>query len=320
MKFRLGYVAMTLNLEDASPSGTLTYKTYQSLPGEEAKLRRLRRVTEKNLQNTRRILLYNNAVKIPVYRLSSKLVPLATHPGLQGWDYTGDFTGLLSEIGLLVRENSFRISAHPDHFTIINSPLNNVFEDSLRDLDYHVRLFEAMGLGDYKYKLVLHVGGVYGNKKDSIERFCENFERLPDRIRKRVIIENDDRSYDTFDVLDICRRLNVPMVLDVHHHRCLCGEKELGPVLNDIYDTWKGEAFPPKVHFSSPRSVKDYRSHADFIDYAEFMEFISITGKTDRDIDIMLEAKSKDMALLKLSGELSATDGIKQLNNGEYII
>lgn len=320
MKFRLGYVAMTLNLEDSSPSGALTYKTFQSLPNDEARLHRLRKVTEKNLRNTRRILLYNQAVDIPVYRLSSKLVPLATHPELEGWDYAGDFAGILSEIGRFVKENDFRISAHPDHFTIINSPLDRVFDDSVRDLDYHVRLFEAMGLEDYKYKLVLHVGGVYGDKKASMERFCENFERLPERIRKRLIIENDDRSYDTFDVLDICRRLNTPMVLDVHHHRCLCGERELGPVLSDIYDTWKGEAFPPKVHFSSPRSVKDYRSHADFIDYAEFMEFISITEKTGRDIDIMLEAKSKDMALLKLSGMLSENEDVRRLNNGEYII
>jgi len=320
MKLRLGYVAMTLNLADSSPSGAVTYKTYLSLSDEEARLRRLRKVTNKNLDNTRRILLYNKAMGIPVYRFSSKLVPLATHPDLQGWDYTGDFNELLGEIGRVVKENMFRVSAHPDHFTVINSPLSKVFENSLRDLDYHVRLFEAMGLEDHRYKLVLHVGGVYGNKKDSTERFCENFVKLPDRIRKRLIIENDDRSYNTFEVLEICKRLGVPMVLDVHHHRCLCGEEELGPVLEDIYDTWKGEAFPPKVHFSSPRSARDYRSHADFIDYAEFMDFISITAKCVRDIDVILEAKSKDMALLKLSGELSSTDGIKYLNHGEYIL
>lgn len=320
MKLRLGYVAMTLNLADSSPSGAVTYKTYQSLQSEGGRQHRLRKVTGKNLDNTRRILLYNKAMEIPVYRFSSKLVPLATHPDLTDWDYTGDFTGLFNEIGRIVKENGFRVSAHPDHFTIINSPLDKVYEDSLRDLDYHVRLFEAMGLGDCRYKLVLHVGGVYGNKKDSAERFCENFVRLPDRIRKRLIIENDDRSYNTFDVLDICKRLKAPMVLDVHHHRCLCPEEELGPVLGDIYDTWKDEAFPPKVHFSSPKSARDYRSHADYIDYSEFMDFISITAKSGRDVDVMLEAKSKDMALLKLSGELSATDGIKCLNHGEYIL
>lgn len=311
---------MTLNLEDSSPSGTVTYKTYKELPTEEARLRRLRKVTEKNLQNTRRILLYNKALELPVYRFTSKLVPLATHPELADWDYTGDFRDLLGEIGTIVKENNFRVSAHPDHFTVINSPIDKVFEDSLRDLDYHVRLFEAMGLEDYSYKLVLHVGGVYGNKKDSAERFCENFMNLPDRIRKRLIIENDDRSYNTYEVLEICQRLKAPMVLDVHHHRCLCGEKELGPVLNEIFDTWEGGSFPPKVHFSSPKSVKDYRSHADFIDYTEFMNFISIAAKVNRDMDIMLEAKSKDMALLKLSDELLATDGIERLSRGEYLL
>ena len=301
MKLRLGYVAMTLNLADSSPSGAVTYKTYQALQGEGARRHRLHKVTEKNLDNTRRILLYNKAMEIPVYRFSSKLVPLATHPDLMDWDYTGDFSELLREIGRVVKENAFRVSAHPDHFTIINSPLGKVFEDSLRDLDYHVRLFEAMGLEDYRYKLVLHVGGVYGNKKDSAERFCENFVKLPDRIRKRLIIENDDRSYNTFEVLDICKKLRAPMALDVHH-------------------TWLGEAFPPKVHFSSPKSARDYRSHADYIDYAEFIDFISIAARTGRDVDVMLEAKSKDTALLKLSGELSSTDGIKCLNHGEYIL
>ncbi len=286
MKFRLGYVAMTLNLEDCSPSGTVTYTAFEKISSEEARLYRLRKATNKNLLNTLRILRYNKALDISVYRLTSKLIPLATHPSLLSWNYIDDFTDSLREIGEFIKQNDFRISAHPDHFTLINSPLPKVLEDSLRDLDYHVKLYEAMGLEDSKYKLVMHVGGVYGNKQDSIERFCDSFIKLPDRIRSRLIIENDDRCYNTYDVLELCQKLDIPMVLDVHHHYCLCGEGDLKNVLPDIFDTWKGEYFPPKIHFSSPKNSKDFRSHADLIEYNEFMAFLNIAAKVNRNFDL----------------------------------
>jgi len=321
MKFRLGYVAMTMNLEDCSPSGTVTYTVLQKLSDGEARLYRLRKVANKNLLNTLRILRYNKALDINAYRLTSKLIPLATHPDLQDWQYSDDFADILREIGEFIKQNDFRISSHPDHFTLINSPLQKVLVDSLRDLDYHVRLYEAMGLEGCKYKLVMHVGGAYGKKQDSLYRFCESFTSLPDRIRNRIIIENDDRSYNTYDVLELCQKLHTPMVLDVHHHNCLCGESgELERVLPEIFETWRGEYFPPKIHFSSPRSSKDFRSHADFINYNEFMSFIKIAARVNVDFDIMLEAKEKDAALLKLSDELAATPGIKRVNTGEFMM
>ncbi len=319
MKFRLGYVAMTLNLEDCSPSGTVTYTTYKMLSSEESRLYKLRKAADKNLQNTLRILRYNKALNISVYRLTSKLIPLATHPDMQWWRYIDDFSDSLQKIGEFIKENELRVSAHPDHYTLINSPVDKVLQDSIRDLDYHVQLFEAMGL-DNKYKLVLHVGGVYGNKQDSIKRFYHNFISLPDRIRKRLIIENDDKSYNTYEVLELCQKLRVPMVLDVHHHNCICREYDLGTVLPEIFSTWDQEYYPPKVHFSSPRSSKDFRSHADLIDYNEFISFLETAARVNMDFDIMLEAKYKDTALLKLSDELASTAGIVQLNNGEFVI
>lgn len=320
MKFRLGYVAMTMSLEDCSPSGAVTYKNFEKISGEQARLHRLRKVASKNFLNTLRILRYNKALEIPVYRLTSKLIPLATHPEIHNWNYINDFAENLNEIGSFIKQNDFRISAHPDHFTVINSQQPRVFTDAFRDLDYHVKLYEAMGLEDYKYKLVLHVGGVYGNKQDSIKRFCDNFIRLPERIRERLILENDDKSYNTFEVLELCQHLKIPMVLDVHHHNCLCSQNDLMNVLPEIFDTWKNEYFPPKIHFSSPKNEKDFRSHADMIDYDEFMEFLEIAAFLNRDFDVMLEAKSKDLALLRLSDELAATRGIRRISKGEFIM
>ncbi|MDF2524778.1 MAG: damage endonuclease UvsE [Clostridiales bacterium] len=321
MIVRLGYVAMTQNLVDASPSGTITVTNFSKLADEESRLYRLRKIIGQNLKNTYRILLYNKASNISIYRFTSKLVPLATHPLTQGWDYTGEFKDEFKQIGDFVKENNFRVSAHPDHYTLINSTTDKVLEDSIRDLDYHVKIYEAMGLQDYKYRLVIHIGGLYKDKQSSIERFKENFVKLSDRIKNRIMLENDDKSYTAADVLGICRELKVPMVLDVHHHQCVNNGEKLEDLLGDIFDTWKGDDFPPKIHFSSPKSEKDFRSHADNIDIVSFLEFLKVAKKHGRNFDVMLEAKNKDTALLKLSEELEEQEeltGVERVNEGEF--
>ncbi|MCX7746094.1 MAG: UV DNA damage repair endonuclease UvsE [Clostridia bacterium] len=318
MIFRLGYVAMTLGLKDCSPSGTVTFTNYNKIQTEEGKLHRLKKLSKANLENTLRILYYNKAMNIHVYRLTSKLIPLASHPEAVKWDYVNELHDEFKAVGDYIMENNFRVSAHPDHYTLINSPSEKVLEDSIRDLDYHVNIFEAMGLLDYKYKLVLHVGGLYKDKKSSVERFKENFVKLPDRIRKRIILENDDKSYTARDVLGICMDLNIPMVLDVHHHACVNQGEHLDKLLPDIFNTWNGETFNPKIHFSSPKSEKDFRNHADDINLTDFVQFLKTAKKVKRDFDIMLEAKAKDQALLKLSASLTGIEGLTRLNESYF--
>ncbi|SHJ16075.1 UV DNA damage repair endonuclease UvsE [Lutispora thermophila] len=320
MIFRLGYVAMTLNLADCSPSTTVTVANFSKLSDDDTRLYKLRKITQKNLHNTLRILRYNEAYNIKVFRFTSKLVPLATHPLTEGWDYAKDFEKEFKEIGDFVKSRDFRVSAHPGHYTLINSKSKEVVKSSIKDLEYHVRVFEAMGLEDYKYKLVIHIGGLYKDKEESIERFKENFVMLPDGIRKRLILENDDKSYTAYDVLNICKELKVPMVLDVHHHRCVNNGEDLEDLLPEIFDTWNGEAFNPKVHFSSSKNPKNFRSHADDIDVDEFRSFLDIAKKIGRDFDVMLEAKNKDVALLNLSNKLEKIEGIKKINEGEFEI
>lgn len=320
MIFRLGYVAMSLNLKDCSPSRTVSVSAFKRLPDDESRMYRLRKITRKNLESTLRILRYNKAYNIKVYRLTSKLVPLATHPEVINWNYVEDFRDEFTEIGDFVKENDFRISAHPDHFTLINSPAKKVLQDSIRDLDYHVNIYEAMGLTDYKYKLVMHVGGQYKDKKVAIERFKENFVKLPDRIRKRITVENDDKSFTAAEVLGICNELKIPMVIDIHHHNCVNNGEKLEELLPSVFDTWNGEYFKPKIHFSSPKNCKDFRSHADFIDLKEFTDFLETVKKVGRDFDVMLEVKNKDSALLKLSDELKEVDGLERVNEGEFKI
>ncbi len=320
MLISLGYVGLVLNLEDCTPSGTVTARTFNSLPDRETAFNKLRRVGRKNLCNTLRILKYNKALGIKVYRLTSKLIPLATYPEADSWDYTDDLAGEFKEAGDFIRENNMRISAHPDHFTLLNSKSKRVLDNSIRDLDYHVRVYEAMGLYDYRYKLVMHVGGRYSDKKESVKRFVKNFSALPERIRRRIVLENDDRSYSASEVLSLCRELSIPMVLDVHHHSCVNNGERLEDLLGPAFDTWDEECRQPKVHFSSPRDCSNRRYHADYIEFDEFVSFLEIASYTDRDFDIMLEVKKKDSALLKLSEQLRKTKGIDVISDGEFIM
>ena len=304
LKIRLGYVAMSMNLENCSPSKTATVSVLDKLDNINNKINRLKYIAKENLENTLRILKYNKAKNIFVYRMSSKIFPLATYPGLEYTNYIDELKPQLDELGKFIKENKMRVSSHPDHFVLLNSISKKVYEDSVKDLMYHLGMFEAMGL-DKNYKFVLHVGGMYKNKEDSLLRFYEGFEKLDSRLKERIILENDDKSFNAVDVLNICNNIKIPMVLDVHHHNCNKSDIGLEELLNKAFETWNKESLNPKIHFSSPKDSKNFRNHADYIDEKSFNEFLMVAKKVDRDFDIMLEAKQKDNALLKLREEIN---------------
>lgn len=303
MNLRLGYVAINLNLQESSPSKTITLTNLNKIDNYQAKVNNLKRISKLNLENTLRILKYNKAKEIHVYRLTSKLIPLATHPDFEGWDYIEELRELYSQMGEFIKQNDMRVSAHPDHFTLLNSLDPNIYDTSVKDLEYHDKLFEAMGL-DSKYKLCIHLGGLYKNKEASIQRFTEGFLRLPKHISSRIMLENDDKSYTAKDILEVCKTLKIPMVLDVHHFDVNHGDEKLEDILGDIFKTWDNEYFPPKIHISSPKNEKDFRSHADNINPERFVQFLNLSKAIDRDFDVMIEAKDKDNALFKLVSDL----------------
>lgn len=317
MLVRFGYVAIAFGIKDGSPNKTVTIKKLSKLEQAEAKLDLLRKVLRQNLETTRRILLYNRAHQIRLYRLSSKLVPLATHPATTGWDYISEFSQEFAELGKLAREINCRLTAHPDHFTILNSPQPEILATSLRTLDYHDALFRALGYLP-EPQFVLHAGGVYKNKKQSLDRFCRQFSALPTRIKQRIMIENDDKAYSANDVLALCKKVGAPMLLDVHHHYCLNHAEKLSKLWPDIVSTWGG--FLPKIHISSPKSEKDPRSHADIINVQNLLPFLKAASKLDRDFDVMVEAKGKDRALFALMDELERIPGIKRVEEAAIII
>lgn len=313
MIVRFGYVAMSMVLKDCSPSRTVTATNLEKIKEPKARISRVHRLARENLHNTQRLLYHNSARNISVYRFTSKLIPLATHPLLSGWNWVEDLKKELKSLGDYVKEQSFRVSAHPDHFTLLNSPRQEVLKNSLEDLEHHHKIFEGMGLGSWA-KLVIHVGGLYGNREESIKRFIENFNALPTCIKERMTLENDDRIYTAEDVLDICNKTGAPMVLDAHHDWCNRGIRDVSSLLEDIFGTWKGQPLVPKVHISSPKSDKGFRSHADYIDPEFLLWFLEKAKKVGQDFDVMIEAKEKDRALFRLMEDIERIGWLKVLN------
>lgn len=316
MRIRLGYVAIALRLKDCSPSKTVTLKNINKIPDYRDQLNRLTRISRENLVNTLRILKANYYDGIMFYRFTSRLVPLCTHPQFMDWNYRGALTEEFKAIGAFVKEHGIRVGLHPDHFTLLNSPKPEVQESSRRDLNYHADIIEAMGLG-ISAKLIIHVGGKYQDRDLALERFKVQFRTLPEKIRERLILENDDRCYTAAEVLKLAKEVRVPMVLDLHHHQILNNGEDLAALLPEIFATWGKET--PKIHLSSPRSDKDCRSHADYVETETMIESLNFLRKQNRDFDIMLEAKQKDLALLKLAQDLKEK-GYNLPTNGEIII
>ncbi len=316
MRIRLGYVAMALRLKDCSPSKTVTLKNLSKIPDYQDQIGRLARIARENLANTLRILKANYFDGINFYRFTSRLVPLATHPQFSAWNYREELTEEFKAIGDFVTEHGMRVGLHPDHFTLLNSPKPEVQEASVRDLNYHLNLLEAMGLGTTS-KLTIHVGGKYQDRSSALERFTEQFKALPEKVSERLILENDDRCFTAAEVLRLAKEIGVPMVLDLHHHQILNNGEAITALLPEIFATW-GNA-TPKVHLSSPRSEKDPRSHADYLEPDPAVAFLNLARDLDRDFDIMLEAKQKDLALIKLAGDLKER-GFNLPTSGEIII
>ena len=297
MKVRFGYVAIAMRLEKVTSSSPVTYKKYSSIDSERERLSLLKKVTQSNLNDLIKILNYNIENDIHFYRLTSKLIPLATHQEVR-WDYSKVIQNECQKVARLIQEFNMRIDAHPDQFNVLNSVNKSVIESSIKTLQHQLDLFDLFQIRHGK--LVLHVGGKAGGKEAALERFEQTFTKLPSRIQQALILENDDKTYSANDVLGLCQRLHIPMVLDIHHHRCYHEGEFLEALVEPIFNTWEGDFWPPKIHVSSPREFETDRRHADFIEVEDMLRFLDLIKPLNQDIDVMIEAKQKDLALHRL--------------------
>lgn len=319
MIVRIGYVAIALNLPKVTSSSNVTYSFYNKLISDEKKLEKLKIVTLSNLNDLYKILNYNIENQIHFYRITSRLVPLATHPEVSNWNYRKLFKDDFKRIGDLIRKNNMRVDTHPDQFNVINSIKDEVVKNTEKTLMFHVNLFE-----DIEYplgKMVIHVGSSQGGKEKSIERFINNFNKFPNEISSKLILENDDKTFNVNEVLYICKKTNMPMVLDVHHHLCNNNGELLENYLEEIFNTWSNDILPPKLHFSSPKEGNKDRKHSEFINPYDFLEFIDKCRVINKDIDIMIEAKKKDLALYKLVEDIkNIRKNIKWIDKSSFEI
>lgn len=312
MKIRFGYVANALGLWDASPAKTLTFARYSKLSKDE-RMAKLKAVTAENLHHTKRILHYNIAHEIELYRLSSSLVPLATHPEVM-WDFLTPFKSDWEEIGELIQQFKLRVSFHPNQFTLFTSEREEVTMNAIKDMEYHYSMLKAMNATDSGL-INIHIGGAYGNKKKTLARFHQNLNHLPSEIKQLMTLENDDKTYHVEETLLACEKENIPMVLDYHHHMANQIEIDLALYLPRIFETWKNFHLIPKVHISSPKSDQAFRSHADFISLEFSLPFLKMAKELNQDFDIMIEAKQKNLAMHKLIEEIAAIRGVKRTSS-----
>ena len=286
MKVRLGYVAIcnALNVTSSSPYNYSDYLKYNDF-------HKLEEIIISNLMALNEIIDYNIKNNIHFYRISSKLIPLATKDDVN-FDYIYKYKKYYNKIGKKIRDSKMRVDFHPDQYCILNSVKEDVIYNSIKILEYHYKLLDALGVNDKV--LILHVGSSTFGKDNSIKRFINSYNKLPLYLKKCIAIENDDKVFNVSDVIKISNNTGIPIVLDYHHH--MCNKSNID--INAIFDSWGDRV--PKVHFSSPRGKKDFRSHNDYINGDNFICFIEFLKKYDRDVDIMLEAKCKDDSLFRL--------------------
>lgn len=268
-----------------------------------------------SLAYLRDIFGYLQRQKIHFYRLAGQLAPYVTHPALPHFHrQIDDCWNELAAIGDLARQQRLRLTMHPGHYIQLSSADAMRVARSRQELEMCATLLDAMGLGT-EAVVVIHIGGLYGDKRASLDRFVRNYTALSADVRQRVVVENDDRTFDLQDLLWVHKRTGVRLVLDVLHQRCLNeGHYAMVEALACALATWPADQ-QPKIHFSTSRTELRHlyqnrqrrvamplpHQHSDFLNPFDFIDLLYAAQAAGlRPFDIMLEAKAKDLALLRL--------------------
>ena len=250
------------------------------------------------------MLRWNDRFGIKFLRLSSEMFPFASHPEY-GYKLAPFVSKELAEAGRVAAELGHRLTTHPGQFTQLGSPRKQVIDNAIRDLDYHTELLSLLKLPPQQDRdaiMVLHLGGVFGDKAATLDRFRENYKKLPQGVKDRLVLENDDVSWSVHDLLPICEELNIPMVLDFHHHNIIFDADKIREGTKDIMDlfpriiaTWKRKNITPKMHYSEPTpsaiTGRQRRKHNPRV---------ATLPPCPPDMDLMIEAKDKEQAVFEL--------------------
>ncbi len=283
---KIGYPCINTTIGCKS-SRTFHLKSYSE--------KRLMETVGNNLACLGRILKFNLKHNIRFFRITSDLVPFASHP-ICKFDWQAYFRKRFKAIGDFIKSHDMRISMHPAQFVLINSLDNRVLDSSVRELAYHAQVLDLMDL-DTSAKIQIHVGGTYRDKDRSMIRFVERFEKLDEIVKRRLVIENDDRRYSLRDCLKISAKTGVPVLFDVFHHGVNSSGETMQEAFRLFTRTWKETDGLPMVDYSSQRAGHKMGKHVETINLEHFGEFL---GKSKPyDFDVMLEIKDKETSALK---------------------
>jgi len=254
-------------------------------------------ITLANVKDLHNIMAWNVLNGHNFYRMTSGLAPWKTE---YEWDDLKDIKEIkqwLRSAGTMANTHGVRVTSHPGPFNVLVSPNENVVENTFKDLIMHGDVFDFMGLSRTHYnKINIHCNGVYGDKQSAMDRFCKNFERLPDSVKSRLTVENDDKAsmYSVKDLMYIHGRIGIPIVFDYHHHKFCTGDLSEQQALELAMSTWP-DGIVPVVHYSESKAEHQLdesirpQAHSDLIN--------KLPDTYGNIVDIMVEAKHKELAI-----------------------
>jgi UV DNA damage endonuclease len=246
-----------------------------------------------NIKDLSTIIRWNESNGIKFYRMSSDMFPWMSEYNFEDLPNYQTISKLLKDAGDLSKKYNHRLTFHPGPFNVLASPNNDVVIKTISELNKHSQIMDMMGLSTTPYnKINIHVGGVYGDKLSALQRWCDNFHLLDKNTINRTTIENDDKisAYTVKDLMFIHEQTSVPIVFDYHHHTCHSDGMTHQEALSLATSTWSNN-ITPIVHVSEPRDEKNFRAHHDYV-----LTEINTYGY---DVDIMMEAKAKELAVLE---------------------
>jgi UV DNA damage endonuclease len=262
-----------------------------------------------NVADLEKIIDWNEEMGIKMYRMSSEMFPWATEyefTDLKDWN---EIQKILQRCGAKATMYKQRLSFHPGPFNVLVSPKENVVLNTIKDLEVHGRIMDAMELSKTPYnKINIHCNGVYGDKIAAMDRFVTNFDKLSNSVKSRLTIENDDKAsmYSVKDLMYIHNKINIPIVFDYHHHTFNTGDLSEQQALELAMSTWPKNIIPA-VHYSESAIGKKPQAHSDYIQ--------RIPETYDNKVDIMVEAKQKDLAIIPFLNKQKSIDAAELLYN-----
>lgn len=255
-----------------------------------------------NIHDLYKLIMWNESHGIRVLRISSELFPHYSNPKVA--DYDMEFADkLLKKIGEVARNLGHRLTFHPGQYNVVGTPNEKTFQQTINDLSYHAEVLDRMEMGCDSV-MVVHGGGMYGDKEKTKKRWCENYMRLPEAVRNRLVLENCEKCFSIKDCLEVASVIDIPIVFDTHHYECYKlmhpdeDFKPAGEYIEDILKTWQKRGIKPKFHVSEQGSGR-CGHHSDYINIIPDY-LLEIPEKYGIKIDIMIEAKKKELAIFEL--------------------